>query len=452
MYMFVVGSVKAYGVLYTEMVDYYSSGSGNTAWIGSIARTLYFGLGPVANLLCKFYTFRRVAFTGGILVGLGHFLSGFVTEMEFMYLTFLMIGIGYGLTFAPCSTIISYYFDKRRALANGIMVSGSGVGAMALPFLYKYLTEQYGLSGAFWIIGATFANICVAACTFRQPRYLVEEQRKREHARGNASNESRINDGRSSCEKSHENTVQKANKRPCAALDLRISLFKNALFTLYVISFMCCAFGYTGSFILIPANVKALGYDKTYVALSVTIFGGVEVVARILIRLLADYTVIKRKHIYAVSMLIGGAFSLSAPLFKSFTFMAVYATASAMFPGSYFSLISVLTIDVVGLENFAAAFGLLTFCLAFGSLPSQPIIGWLYDLNGNWHLSFILTGCMYILAGVIILLEPIVVRCCSKTDNKTPSLTENQQQDDGRATEDECKDDVESNDTSFTHL
>ncbi|XP_053392833.1 monocarboxylate transporter 12-like [Mercenaria mercenaria] len=374
-YMFVVGSVKAYGVLYTEMVDYYSSGSGNTARIGSIARTLYFGLGPVANLLCRRYTFRRVAFTGGILVGLGHFLSGFVTKMEFMYLTFLMTGIGYGLTFAPCSTIISYYFDKRRALANGIMVSGSGVGAVALPFLYKYLIEQYGLKEAFWIIGATFANICVAACTFRQPRYLVEEKRQRLHALRNASNESKIDDGGSADEKDDENTVRKIKERPCAALDLRISLFKNALFTLYIISFMFCAFGYTGSFILIPANVKALGYYKTHVALSVTIFGGVEVVARILIGLLADYTVIKRKYIYAISMLIGGVFSLLAPLFETFTFMAVYATASAMFPGSYFSLISVLTIDVVGLENFASAFGLLTFCLAFGSLPSEPIIG-----------------------------------------------------------------------------
>ena len=46
-------------------------------------------------------------------------------------------GIGYGLTFAPCSTIISFYFDKRRALANGITVSGSGLGAIFLPFLYE---------------------------------------------------------------------------------------------------------------------------------------------------------------------------------------------------------------------------------------------------------------------------------------------------------------------------
>ena len=46
-------------------------------------------------------------------------------------------GLGYGLAFAPCATIISFYFEKRRALANGITASASGMGAIVLPFLYR---------------------------------------------------------------------------------------------------------------------------------------------------------------------------------------------------------------------------------------------------------------------------------------------------------------------------
>ena len=45
MYLFVVGSIKAYGVLYTEMVEYFGTGSGNTAWIGSVCSLLMLGLG-----------------------------------------------------------------------------------------------------------------------------------------------------------------------------------------------------------------------------------------------------------------------------------------------------------------------------------------------------------------------------------------------------------------------
>ncbi|XP_045173163.2 monocarboxylate transporter 12-like [Mercenaria mercenaria] len=440
LYTFVVGSVKSYGVIYTEVVEYYSTESGETAWIGSISVILLFGLGPVANLLCKIYTFRRITFIGGILFGLGYFLSGFVTRMEYMYLTFISTGIGYGLTFTPCTTIISYYFDKRRSLANGITVSGSGVGAIALPFLYKYLIGQYGLKGTFWIIGAIFSNVCVAACILRQPTYLAEEQKEQITAENNTSDDYNVGDG---------NAVPKFNKGHCRALDLRFSLFKNPLFVTYVLSFMCCVFSYTASFILIPASVKTLGYDKTYVALSVTVFGGVEAVGRILIGWFADLNLIKRKYIYAVSMLIGGAFSLIAPLFENFAFIALYAAVAATFPGSFFSLIAVLIIDVVGLENFSPAFGLLSLCLTIGILPSQPAVGWLFDLYGNWHASFILTGCVYVLAGVIILLEPVVVRCSKRTDDKEPE-NHTQQNDRDRRKDGACRDELGSLDTSFT--
>ncbi|XP_045173749.2 monocarboxylate transporter 12-like isoform X2 [Mercenaria mercenaria] len=404
MYMFVVGSIKAYGMLYTEVVEYYSSGSGNTAWIGSIVIILELGL-----------------------------------------------GLGCGLTFAPCSTIITYYFNKRRALAIGITVSGSGVGAIYLPFLYKYLIEKYGLKGTFWIIGAIFANICVAACIFRQPIYLVEEQKKRVLANNNSNSEYDVDGGQSSLGENGENIAQGINKSRCDALGLRCSLFKNVLFTLYVTSFMCCGFGYGGSLVTIPGNVKALGYDKTYVALSVTISGGAEVLARILIGLFADMNIIKPKYIYAVNMFIGGAFSLIVPFFESFTFIAVYAVIVATFSGSFFSLMPLIMVDAVGLENFVSAFGLLTLSLAVAVLPSQPSVGWLYDLYGNWNPSLILTGCMYILAGIIVLLEPIVVRCCSRRDNEESNSPDNQRQIHNQCTpaEDVCNDNVGFSDTSF---
>ncbi|XP_060580891.1 monocarboxylate transporter 12-like isoform X2 [Ruditapes philippinarum] len=430
MYVFVVGSLKAYGVLYTEMVEYYSSGSGNTAWIGSIALILLFGLGPLSNLLCKIYSFRRITFIGGIFLALGYCLSGFVTRMEMMYLTFLSTGIGYGLVFAPSSTIISFYFEKRRALANGITVSGSGLGAVALPFLYKFLIEQYGIQGMFWISGAIFANICVAACIFRQPSEFSIETSERPHPlrTSNTRNDCDSEENQMSIDSDVNRTAKKLEKIRCKDLDLKFSLFRRPLFTLYVLSFMCCAFGFAASIVLIPANVKALGYDDTHVALSVTILGSVEVVARILMGWVADLNIIQRKYMYAGSMFIGGIASVLAPCFGHFNFMAVYAAIVATFPGSYMSLVSVLLIEVVGLENFSPAFGLLSLSLAVANIPSHPAVGWLYDIYGNWGPSFLLTGCVYISAGVIIMLEPIVVRVFNiKTDNKNSNLQDNQQ-------------------------
>jgi len=56
---------------------------------------------------------------------------------QMLNISFNVAGLGYGLAFSPCSTIISFYFTERRALANGITVSASGVGALVLPFAYQ---------------------------------------------------------------------------------------------------------------------------------------------------------------------------------------------------------------------------------------------------------------------------------------------------------------------------
>ena len=51
--MFVIGSLKCFGLLYTEMLEHFSEGSGKTAWIGSIAWFLSQGLGL---LITKYVT------------------------------------------------------------------------------------------------------------------------------------------------------------------------------------------------------------------------------------------------------------------------------------------------------------------------------------------------------------------------------------------------------------
>ena len=47
---------------------------------------------PLTVILAKRFSFRSVAFAGGIFVGCGYFLSGFVKEMKLMYLTFTVVG------------------------------------------------------------------------------------------------------------------------------------------------------------------------------------------------------------------------------------------------------------------------------------------------------------------------------------------------------------------------
>lgn len=40
------------------------------------------------------------------------------------------------------------YFNKRKALALGIVSSGSGVGQLVLPLILRVLFDYYGFTGA----------------------------------------------------------------------------------------------------------------------------------------------------------------------------------------------------------------------------------------------------------------------------------------------------------------
>lgn len=49
-------------------------------------------------------------------------------------------GVGFGLIYVPAVIATGFYFEKRRALATGIAVCGSGIGTFIFAPLNNYLT------------------------------------------------------------------------------------------------------------------------------------------------------------------------------------------------------------------------------------------------------------------------------------------------------------------------
>ena len=57
-------------------------------------------------------------------------------------------GIGAGLIYVPAVITTGFYFEKWRALATGISVCGSGIGAFMLSPISTILIEKFGWRGA----------------------------------------------------------------------------------------------------------------------------------------------------------------------------------------------------------------------------------------------------------------------------------------------------------------
>ncbi|XP_076287433.1 monocarboxylic acid transporter silnoon [Lasioglossum baleicum] len=165
----VAGLVKSYGVLYVEVMETFKDSSASVAsWIPAILSCLCLALAPVTSMLCQKYSCRAVVFVGGLFCALGLTLSYFATSLIHLFFTFgVLTGIGGGLSTTPGIIIVSQYFDKHRALANGICVSGTAAGSFVFPLLIEVLVENFGFHGTILLLGGCMLHVCVSATLYR---------------------------------------------------------------------------------------------------------------------------------------------------------------------------------------------------------------------------------------------------------------------------------------------
>ncbi|XP_026331363.1 monocarboxylate transporter 12, partial [Hyposmocoma kahamanoa] len=167
----VAGLFKSYGVLYVEIMETFPDSSESVAsWIPAALSTLCLALAPLSSALCEKYSCRLVVFIGGLFCATGLILSSLSTQLFHLLLSFgVMTGIGGGLSTTPGIVIVSQYFDKHRALANGICVSGTAAGSFVFPMLIDKLVDTFGLHGTWLLLGGGMLHVCVAATLYRPP-------------------------------------------------------------------------------------------------------------------------------------------------------------------------------------------------------------------------------------------------------------------------------------------
>ena len=75
--------------------------------------------------------------------------------------------MGFGLMYLPAIVMVGFYFERKRALATGIAVCGSGIGAFVFAPLSERLLFLYGWKGATWIIAAIVLHGIIMGVLFR---------------------------------------------------------------------------------------------------------------------------------------------------------------------------------------------------------------------------------------------------------------------------------------------
>ena len=117
-----------------------------------------FFIGPLTAALCTKIGCRAVTVLGALMFGLGLFLSSYVTAVYQLFLTYsVLFGVGSSCCYYTSVLILSEYFSKRLVFANGIGLSGCGIGTLALVPLMNYLIDTSHWRETLRILSATSA-------------------------------------------------------------------------------------------------------------------------------------------------------------------------------------------------------------------------------------------------------------------------------------------------------
>jgi len=114
----------------------------------------------------------RVAFAGGLTIGLGFWIAGHAVELwQAVVAHGLLIGLmGASTTMGPMVADVSLWFERRRGLAVGMVISGAYVSGMVWPPTLEALAHAYGWRDMYLALGAlTLVTLPLLALVLHRP-------------------------------------------------------------------------------------------------------------------------------------------------------------------------------------------------------------------------------------------------------------------------------------------
>lgn len=162
------GITMSFGVLFVELLSYFQEGKSLTSWVGSLFMAIPLLAGPLASILTDRYGCQTVTIIGAVIASLGFFVSAFVNSIPLLLLTVgVVTGLGLAVCYVAAIVIVAFYFEKKRSLATGIAVAGSGIGTFLFAPLIQYLMDNWGWRLSFVLLAGVLLNMVVCGALMR---------------------------------------------------------------------------------------------------------------------------------------------------------------------------------------------------------------------------------------------------------------------------------------------
>ena len=91
---------------------------------------------------------KKLMYIGGLIFGLGWFMTAFVTSIPLLYLTCGLVGgAGNGLLYNPSLNTALRWYPEKRGTMSGVLLCAASVGPLVTAKAGAILCDQFGIRG-----------------------------------------------------------------------------------------------------------------------------------------------------------------------------------------------------------------------------------------------------------------------------------------------------------------
>jgi len=374
-----LGAVYAWSSFKKPIMSYFdlNATEGSIPFIVFLA--CFAAMMPFGGRLIQKYGPKIIGVAGGIMVGVGWFLSSFAPNLAVLTITYGVIaGIGVGLAYGVPIQTSTRWFPDRKGLAVGLTVGGFGLSAALISPIGNSLITSHDVTFMFKVFGLTFLAITVLLSLLQ--KFPVNGWKPA--------------------------GWKGANSGIKAVVDATPSqMVKTKSF---VVLFLCFLFGSTAGLMAIgissPVGQEVVQLSAATSASLVGVFAVFNFGGRPIFGWLTDR--INPRNAAAVNFILISLGSAGMLFLAGPGTTVIYVISFAllwMALGGWLAIAPTTTTTYFGLSHNATNYGIVFIAYGLGAIVGNLISGRAKDLFGNYDVAFLVTLVLAVLGIVLCL-------------------------------------------------
>ena len=174
-----------------------------------------------------------------------------------------------------------------------------------------------------------------------------------------------------------------------------VHLLRNPKFALFLVHTVLVSIGFAIIFVHMGAFTITKGISEDKAAILYSMLGVGSTTARSLSGLLAQVKCIGPKKLHFTGISLLGTTTLLFPLGKTYLMFGASATCIGIFHAANGGLPVVITVELVGVDNLATAFGYVSIACGIGSVLGGPFSGEFYSSFASLQINAAKYSCLF---------------------------------------------------------